>query len=135
MAREKNVVAPRFMSTLEAISIATNMEEIRKRKKYRFPVYMGKDFMNADLEVLELSVRSNNCLHRAGFRTVGELVEQVESDDDLKKIRNCGKTSVTEIMLSLICFQYELMDTDRRKKFVKRINELNGEQNGNQKRF
>lgn len=125
MARERDIVAPRFVSTLEALSIATNMEEIRKRKKYRFPIYMGKEFMNSDIEALELSVRSNNCLHRAGFHTVGEVVDQIESDEDLKRIRNCGKTSVTEIMLSLMCFQYELLDTARRKKYVARINELN----------
>lgn len=125
MAREKSIVAPRFLSTLEALQIATDMESIRGKRKYRFPVYMGTEFMNADIEALELSVRANNCLHRAGFRTVGDLVEQIESDDDLNRIRNCGKTSKTEIMLSLICFQYELLNSERRKKYVARINELN----------
>jgi len=129
MAREKSIVAPRFLSTLEALQIATDMESIRGKRKYRFPVYMGTEFMNADIEALELSVRANNCLHRAGFRTVGDLVEQIESDDDLNRIRNCGKTSKTEIMLSLICFQYELLNSERRKKYVARINELNGVHN------
>ncbi len=47
------------------------------------------------IEELELSVRSSNCLKRAGINSVGELVSKTE--DDLMKVRNLGKKSLQEI--------------------------------------
>ena len=70
----------------------------KKRGKLRFPIYINEKIRTTELETLELSVRSSNCLHRAGYKTIGELVEAIESSDDLRKIRNCGARSIDEIM-------------------------------------
>ncbi|MFW6268604.1 MAG: DNA-directed RNA polymerase subunit alpha [Bacillota bacterium] len=51
--------------------------------------------LDTTIEELDLSVRSSNCLKRAGINTVGELVEKTE--DDLMKVRNLGKKSLQEI--------------------------------------
>ena len=51
------------------------------------------------IEELELSVRSFNCLKRAGINTVAELCEM--SVDDMMKVRNLGKKSLDEIQLKL----------------------------------
>ena len=48
------------------------------------------------IEELDLSVRSNNCLRRAGINTVGDLINK--SEDDLKKIRNLNTQSLEEII-------------------------------------
>ncbi len=53
------------------------------------------EIFDTPIEELELSVRSSNCLKRAGINTVGELVEKTE--DDLMKVRNLGKKSLQEI--------------------------------------
>ncbi|HHY94311.1 MAG TPA: DNA-directed RNA polymerase subunit alpha [Firmicutes bacterium] len=47
------------------------------------------------IEELELSVRSYNCLKRAGINTVGELIEK--TDQDMIKVRNLGKKSLEEV--------------------------------------
>lgn len=47
------------------------------------------------IEELELSVRSYNCLKRAGINTVGELVEK--TDEEMSKVRNLGKKSLDEV--------------------------------------
>ncbi|KUK14073.1 MAG: DNA-directed RNA polymerase subunit alpha [Synergistetes bacterium] len=47
------------------------------------------------IKELELSVRSENCLLRAGIKTVGELVQK--TPEELLKIRNLGKKSLVEI--------------------------------------
>lgn len=47
------------------------------------------------IEVLDLSVRSYNCLKRANITTIDQL--QALSDEELHKIRNLGKKSVEEI--------------------------------------
>ena len=47
------------------------------------------------VEELDLSVRSYNCLKRAGINTVQELAGK--SMDDMMKVRNLGKKSLEEV--------------------------------------
>lgn len=47
------------------------------------------------IEDLELSVRSYNCLKRAGIQTVEELTQKTE--EDMIKVRNLGKKSLKEV--------------------------------------
>jgi len=51
------------------------------------------------IKELELSVRSENCLLRAGIKTVGELIQKTPGE--LLKIRNLGKKSLVEIQEKL----------------------------------
>ena len=51
--------------------------------------------LNTDVQELELSVRSSNCLRNANIRTIGELTRKTE--DDIAKFRNFGKKSLAEI--------------------------------------
>ena len=44
------------------------------------------------IEELDLSVRSYNCLKRAGINTVLELANK--SEDDMMKVRNLGRKSL-----------------------------------------
>lgn len=61
-----------------------------------------------------------------GYRIkMGELVEEIESSEDLKKIRNCGTKSIDEIMEQLFCYQYFQLDTPQKIKYIKKVLELN----------
>ena len=51
------------------------------------------------IEELELSVRSYNCLKRAGINTVEELTQK--SEEDMMKVRNLGKKSLDEVKAKL----------------------------------
>lgn len=51
------------------------------------------------VEELDLSVRSFNCLKRAGINTVGELTNKTE--EDMMKVRNLGKKSLEEVVSKL----------------------------------
>lgn len=51
--------------------------------------------LEMSIEDLELSVRSFNCLKRAGIATVEDLVNKSESD--MMKVRNLGKKSLDEV--------------------------------------
>jgi DNA-directed RNA polymerase subunit alpha len=51
--------------------------------------------LNTPVEELELSVRSSNCLKNGNIRTIGELIGR--SEDELSKVRNFGKKSLSEI--------------------------------------
>ncbi len=51
------------------------------------------------VEDLDLSVRSYNCLKRAGINTVDDLIKR--SEDDMLKVRNLGRKSLEEVIKKL----------------------------------
>ena len=51
------------------------------------------------IEELDMSVRSFNCLKRAGIDTVEDLVNKTE--DEMIKVRNLGKKSLEEVIQKL----------------------------------
>lgn len=104
-----------------------NFVEIKERRggKLRYPIYINEKLRTTELDALELTVRSSNCLHRAGYKTIGELVEAIESSEDLKKIRNCGAKSIDEIMEQLFCYQYCQLDTPQKIKYINKVLKLN----------
>ena len=51
--------------------------------------------LDRSIEDLELSVRSFNCLKRAGINTIGELVAR--SAEDMMRVRNLGRKSLEEV--------------------------------------
>ncbi|MBP5184639.1 MAG: DNA-directed RNA polymerase subunit alpha [Lachnospiraceae bacterium] len=55
--------------------------------------------LDMSIDELELSVRSFNCLKRAGVNTVGELVNK--TPDDMMKVRNLGRKSLDEVLIKL----------------------------------
>ena len=61
----------------------------------KVPIGGDEDFLSHPVRELELSIRSENCLLRGGIQTIGDLLQR--SRDDLLKIRNLGKISLTEI--------------------------------------
>ena len=51
------------------------------------------------IEDLDLTVRSYNCLKRAGINTVEELIQRTE--EDMMKVRNLGRKSLEEVIQKL----------------------------------
>jgi len=68
-------------------------------KNYRLIKEDGKPeenkYQDMMIEELDLSVRSNNCLKRAGISTVIELTQR--SEEEMMKVRNLGKKSLKEV--------------------------------------
>lgn len=96
-----------------------------KAQTLRFPMYITKSMEETDIAELELTVRSSNCLRRAGFHTIGELVDGIETSGDLKRIRNCGAKSVREIMNKLLRYQYGLLSSERKERYLQRLLDMN----------
>lgn len=74
--------------SIGGVEIMVEKEEDKKEK-----------VLEMTIEELDLSVRSYNCLKRAGINTVEELAEK--SEDDMMKVRNLGKKSMEEVKLKL----------------------------------
>jgi DNA-directed RNA polymerase subunit alpha len=58
------------------------------------------------IEELDMSVRSFNCLKRAGIDTVEDLISRTE--EDMIKVRNLGKKSLEEVIQKLHSLGLEL---------------------------
>ena len=71
------------------------------------PVEENK-YENFAIEELDLSVRSYNCLKRAGIQTVLELTEKTE--EDMMKVKNLGKKSLKEIKEKLAAYGLSFKD-------------------------
>lgn len=56
-------------------------------------------FLEMSIDELELSVRSYNCLKRAGINTVQELTSK--TSDEMMKVRNLGRKSLEEVLAKL----------------------------------
>ena len=52
--------------------------------------------MKMTIEELDLSVRSYNCLKRAGVHTVEDLASKTE--EDMMRVRNLGRKSLEEVL-------------------------------------
>ena len=70
------------------VEIMVEKEEDKKEK-----------VLEMTIEELDLSVRSYNCLKRAGINTVEELTQKTE--EDMMKVRNLGKKSLEEVQAKL----------------------------------
>lgn len=66
--------------------------------------------LETTIEELDLSVRSYNCLKRAGINTVQDLTTRSESD--MMKVRNLGRKSLEEVMSKLQAMDLSLASDD-----------------------
>ena len=62
--------------------------------------------LDLTIDELDLSVRSFNCLKRAGINTVEDLINK--SEEDMMKVRNLGRKSLEEVIAKLDSFGYTL---------------------------
>lgn len=85
--------------SMSDISILVSQEEDKQMK-----------VMEMTIEDLDLSVRSYNCLKRAGIQTVEDLTRK--SEDDMLKVRNLGKKSLDEVIKKLEDLGLSLRNND-----------------------
>ena len=88
------------------LSEETNVVEMMVEKDEK-----GKEkILEMTIEELDLSVRSFNCLKRAGINTVNDLIEK--SAEEMMKVRNLGKKSFDEVKEKLHSLGYDLNSED-----------------------
>lgn len=107
------------ISAREAVSIAAKILSDHLKmfidlsdKEYVSDVIVQKkeetenQVLDMTIEELDLSVRSFNCLKRAGINTVGELIDK--TDAEMMKVKNLGKKSLEEVNAKLESMNLEL---------------------------
>lgn len=81
------------------VEIMVEKEEDKKEK-----------VLEMTIEELDLSVRSFNCLKRAGINTVEELTQRTE--EDMMKVRNLGRKSLEEVQQKLEALELSLKPSE-----------------------
>ena len=108
------------ISAKEAVSLAAKiiMEHLELFVDLSGDMYAGSPIMvnkednqkdgllEMTIEELDLSVRSFNCLKRAGINTVGDLINKTE--EDMMKVRNLGRKSLEEVVNKLASLGFTL---------------------------
>lgn len=106
MAQESVSLASRILS--EHLNLFMDLSE----KDFNQTIMKDKNddkkekVLKMTLEEMELSVRSYNCLKRAGINTVEDLTQY--KSEDMAKVRNLGKKSLDEVIYKLKSLGYEL---------------------------
>ena len=85
----------------EHLNLFTNLTEIAIATDVMKEVDTTSDdrILERTIEELDLSVRSYNCLKRAGINTVSDLTEKSEAE--MMKVRNLGRKSLEEVKIKL----------------------------------
>ena len=91
-----------FMSLTEHVNQVEIMVEKEEDEKEKV--------LEMTIEELDLSVRSYNCLKRAGINTVDELIQR--TPEDMMKVRNLGKKSLEEVESKLAVLGLSLKKSD-----------------------
>lgn len=98
-----------YYDNLYKEELAKRIQEIESLKTASEEIILslaGRDTSTIKIDELYLSLRSYNCLRRAGIDTIGELINKTE--EELSKIRNLGRKSVKEIKEKLKDLGYKL---------------------------
>ena len=111
------------ISAREAVSIAAKILSDHLKmfidlsdKEYVSDVIVQKkeetenQVLDMTIEELDLSVRSFNCLKRAGINTVGELIDK--TDAEMMKVKNLGKKSLEEVNAKLESMNLKLREEE-----------------------
>ena len=96
----------------EHLNLFVNLSD----KGYNTEIMVQKDdkgkekVLEMTIEELDLSVRSFNCLKRAGINTVEDLISK--SEEDMMKVRNLGRKSLEEVVFKLDTLGFSLRKED-----------------------
>ena len=111
----------------------TTIEEIMMNhsKMFHFKVNLSRRQMEQDIDVLDLNQRAYNCLKRAGYSTIGSLINGIYTKDgetskrQLLRIRNLGKNSADEIMIQLMNYHFMNLPEGKKQAYMNNILEIN----------
>ena len=100
-----NILIEHFKLFMTLTDHANNVEIMVEKEEDK-----KEKVLEMTIEELDLSVRSYNCLKRAGINTVQELTER--SMEDMMKVRNLGKKSLEEVEKKLRDLGLSLKESD-----------------------
>ena len=92
-------LASKFL--VEHFGIVSELNEVIAQENYMYEheEKVSNKKYETKIEELDLSVRSYNCLKRAGINTVGDLIQK--NEEEMMRVRNLGRKSLKEVIQKL----------------------------------
>lgn len=107
----KEVISLAAKALIEHIQIFEVSDKFTGKDILTGPKQSGMpDILGKSIEEMELSVRSFNCLKRAGIHTVEDLIKK--SEEDMLKVRNLGRKSLDEVIAKLQSYGLSLRNQE-----------------------
>jgi DNA-directed RNA polymerase subunit alpha len=97
LAQAAKIMRDHMVIFLNIVDEPAEKEQVITKRE--IPYMSQIDILSKQIEHLELSVRSNNCLRSAGIEKIYELVQKTE--EELLKTKNFGRKSLSEIKETL----------------------------------
>ncbi len=109
----KEAISQSAKILVEQLALFVNLteeEEVREIEIDKDISGKKEKILEMNIEELDLSVRSYNCLKRAAVNTVEDLVNKTE--DEMMKVRNLGRKSLEEVLHKLASLGLSLRKSD-----------------------
>lgn len=128
-SQEVQRVTKEMNTYLDGITIEALL--ILRQKKFYYEVRLSETQCRQDIAVLDLSPRAYNCLRRAGYNTIGCILDHCHDSEDesskkqLLRLRNLGKGTADEILIKLFFYQFSVLPEGRKKRYMQSVVEMN----------
>ena len=110
----KEMAVNALIQSSEEIGLVPTLNAVfGKTVKVKIP--FTKRACEAPIDDIEFSPRANNSMKRGSVFTIGEIIDIINGEDGLKRIRNLGTKTENEIKTRLLVYAYDRL-TDNEKK-------------------
>lgn len=86
-------------------------------KSVTIKIPFTKKACDSSIDELDFSARANNSMKRGAVFTVGEIIDIINGEDGLKRIRNLGTKTENEIKTKILVYAYEHLTENEKKVF------------------
>ena len=109
----KEMAVNALIQSSEEIGLVPTLNAVfGKTVKVKIP--FTKRACEAPIDDIEFSPRANNSMKRGSVFTIGEIIDIINGEDGLKRIRNLGTKTENEIKTRLLVYAYDRL-TDNEK--------------------
>ncbi len=123
MTNKEMAVNALIQSSEEIGLVATLNAVFGKTVKVKIP--FTKRACEAPIDDIEFSPRANNSMKRGSVFTIGEIIDIINGEDGLKRIRNLGTKTENEIKTRLLVYAYDRLTDNEKKMFFYNVLEEN----------
>ena len=123
MTNKEMVVNALVQSAEEFGLIQTLNTVFGKTVKVKIP--FTKRVCEAPIDEIVFSPRANNSMKRASVFKIGQIIDIINNEDGLKRIRNLGTKTENEIKTRLLAFAYDKLTDNEKKLFFYNVLEGN----------
>lgn len=112
----KEMAVNALIQSSEEIGLVPTLNAVfGKTVKVKIP--FTKRACEVPIDDIEFSPRANNSMKRGSVFTIGEIIDIINDDDGLKRIRNLGSKTENEIKTRLLVYAYDRLTINEKKIF------------------